>query len=92
MTIGLITAQTLKSPNGNFVMHFSLNEMGTPTYELHYKGLPVIKPSKLGLELIGNSQEEFNTAIKNEKANDASLYDGFQIVDTHNSTSHREWS
>ncbi len=91
MTIGLITAQTLKSPNGNFVMHFSLNEMGTPTYELHYKGLPVIKPSKLGLELIGNSQEEFNTAIKNEKANDASLYDGFQIVDTHNSTLDETW-
>ncbi len=41
----------LKSPDGNFIMNFSLTGQGIPTYELSYKGNAVIKPSKLGLEL-----------------------------------------
>ncbi len=44
-------AQELKSPDGKFVMNFSLVENGTPSYRLVYKGKVVIKPSKLGLEL-----------------------------------------
>ncbi len=46
-----IVAQELSSPNGNFKMNFSLDASGTPVYSLAYKGKPVIKPSKLGIEL-----------------------------------------
>ena len=47
----LAAAQTVKSPNGNVSVTFSLSEKGQPTYEMSYKGKTVCKPSHLGLEL-----------------------------------------
>ena len=91
MTIGLLSAQSLKSPDGNFTAFFSINDAGTPSYALHYKGSPIIKPSKLGMELMGTNQEEFNSEIKNEKGHETSLYDGFQIVDITNSVFDETW-
>ena len=44
--------EKLLSPDGNLCMTFSLNKEGTPTYELSYKNKEVIKPSKLGLDLV----------------------------------------
>ena len=44
-------AQTVTSPNGNVSVKFSLSDSGQPTYEMHYKGKTVCKPSHLGLEL-----------------------------------------
>lgn len=46
-----VNAQKLTSPDGNFVMNFSLSPEGAPVYELSYKDKPIIKPSTLGLEL-----------------------------------------
>ncbi len=43
-----LTAQTITSPDGNFQMVFRLNEEGTPTYSLTYKGKTVIQESRLG--------------------------------------------
>lgn len=50
-------AQELTSPDGNFRMLFYADEKGTPVYELFYHGNPVIKPSKLGLELKEKTQK-----------------------------------
>jgi hypothetical protein len=36
---------------GNMALTFSLNEQGSPTYEVNYKQQPVIKPSMLGFTL-----------------------------------------
>ena len=91
LTVGLISAQTLKSPNGEFELLFSVDNVGTPMYELYYKGKRVINQSKLGLELIGNSQEEFNSEIKNEKGGETSLYDGFHVAAIQNSTFDETW-
>jgi hypothetical protein len=44
-------AEEIKSPNRNLTLSFSLEADGAPTYSLTYKGRPVIKPSRLGLEL-----------------------------------------
>lgn len=54
-------AQEIKSPDGHFLLQFSLNSQGTPLYQLTYKGKPVIKSSKLGLELkdVPSFQEGF---------------------------------
>ena len=60
-------AQQIKSPEGNFIMEFSLLKDGTPTYSLKYKNKEVIKPSTLGLEL------------KNDKK---SLLNDFVVVDS----------
>jgi len=43
-------AESIKSPNGNLELNFVVKE-GIPTYQLTYKNKPVIKESKLGLEL-----------------------------------------
>jgi len=69
-------AQQLKSPEGKFVMEFSLQNDGTPTYNLKYKNKEVVKTSKLGLEL------------KDDKK---SLLNDFTIVDTKTSTFDETW-
>jgi glucan 1,4-alpha-glucosidase len=55
-----VTAQELKSPDGKLTMTFSLQPDGTPTYQLQFKGKPVIKPSALGLELKGDAKSLLN--------------------------------
>ncbi|HEX9151908.1 MAG TPA: glycoside hydrolase family 97 protein [Flavobacterium sp.] len=69
-------SQQLKSPNEKFVMEFSLQNDGTPSYSLNYKGKAVVKPSKLGLEL------------KNDKK---SLLNDFTVIDTKTSTFDETW-
>ncbi|MFC6095328.1 glycoside hydrolase family 97 protein [Flavobacterium qiangtangense] len=46
----LVNGQTITSPNKNLSLKFELKN-GVPSYELTYKGKPVIKPSKLGIEI-----------------------------------------
>ena len=46
----MLSATEVKSPNGNLVLNFAL-EQGRPTYTLSYKGKEVVRPSHLGLEL-----------------------------------------
>ena len=46
-----LSAQTVKSPDGNLSVTFSLNDKGTPVYQVDYKGKTVINPSTLGIEL-----------------------------------------
>jgi hypothetical protein len=69
-------SQQLKSPNGKFVMEFTLQNDGTPSYQLNYKNKAVIKTSKLGLEL------------KNDKK---SLLNDFTVVDQKTSTVNENW-
>ena len=69
-------SQQLKSPNGKFVMEFSLQNDGTPSYSLNYKNKAVVKPSKLGLEL------------KNDKK---SLLNDFTVIDSKATTFDENW-
>ncbi|MFE3868322.1 glycoside hydrolase family 97 protein [Flavobacterium sp. LS2P90] len=69
-------SQQLKSPNGKFVMEFSLQNDGTPSYNLNYKSKAVVKPSKLGLEL------------KDDKK---SLLNDFTVVATKTATFDENW-
>ena len=73
------------------MLNFSVDDTGAPVYNLYYKDALVIKPSKLGLELIGNTKEEFNNEIKKEKNYTTSLYDGFNIVNIKNSLFDETW-
>ena len=41
--VGLFAAQKLQSPNGKFVMNFSVQAGGYPVYQLSYKGKEIIK-------------------------------------------------
>ncbi|CAL68384.1 glycoside hydrolase family 97 protein [Christiangramia forsetii] len=49
--INFSKAQSFQSPNGDLQMNFSLQEDGTPVYNLTFKGNDVVKTSKLGLQL-----------------------------------------
>lgn len=79
ITLGL-RAQELLSPSGKLKLQFALDASGAPTYSLSYKGKAVIKPSKLGLELTGNTKKvEFSGAGEgNEGQISSSLYDEFE--------------
>lgn len=68
-------AQTLQSPNGQLHAQFSV-ENGESVYQLSYKGKTVVKPSKMGLELV----------------NDTHLTRDFSIIDTKTATFDETWT
>ncbi len=72
----ILNAQEIKSPNGKFVLAFTVQADGTPVYSLSYNNKTVIKPSKLGLEL------------KNDRK---SLLNDFTIADTKTSSFDETW-
>ncbi|WP_278989153.1 glycoside hydrolase family 97 protein [Segatella bryantii] len=84
LTPFLVSAQTVKSPNGQIIVNFSLTGNGQPTYEMTYKGRAVVKPSHLGLELAKDKHAS-------KGLRETSLMDGFQILNTKSSTFDEIW-
>ena len=80
----MAVAQTVKSPNGNVVLTFSLTDNGRPTYEMTYKGKAVVKPSHLGLELAKDKHVSMGME-------ESDLMEGFSIVDTRESSFDETW-
>lgn len=80
----MAAAQTVKSPDGNVALTFTLSDNGRPTYEMTYKGRAVVKPSHLGLELAKDRH-----ASKGKDETD--LMDGFKITDTRISSFDETW-
>ena len=83
----------LSSPNGQLTMRFTLTAQGEPTYALSYKGKPVIKPSKLGLELKATTYEDYSTeggtrATGNSQTN---LQSHFTLAGSETSTFDETW-
>jgi hypothetical protein len=70
-----LTAQELKSPDGNLVLTFHLDQSGTPLYQLKYKNKQVLKESKMGF------------VIKS----DIALNTDFQITETKFQTENLVW-
>lgn len=81
--VGLFSAQRLQSPDGKFVMSFSVQDGGYPVYQLSYKGKEIIKQSRLGFEL----------KTKDAKANDPQnfLNNNFEITDIRTATFDETW-
>ena len=77
-------AGEVKSPNGNIVVNFSIDGQGRPTYEMSYKGRPVVLPSHLGLELAKDKH-----ASKGLKETD--LIDGFTLKSESTSEFDETW-
>lgn len=86
-------AQKLISPSGELELTFSLTDEGTPAYRLDYKNKPVVKTSKLGLELTGNTQKvEFTGEGKSQKESPVhSLHDNFTLIDQQRVTFDETW-
>ena len=80
----LALAGSIKSPNGNIELKFSLDDKGRPTYEMSYKGKAVINPSHLGLELAKDRHASFSVYEKD-------LMEGFTIAKEETSTFDETW-
>ena len=80
----VVNGQTVKSPNGNITVSFSLTGNGIPTYEMTYKGKAVVKPSHLGLELAKNKHAS-------KGMEETSLMDGFEKTGTKTTTFDETW-
>ena len=79
-----VAAQTVSSPNGAISVSFSLADGGRPTYEMTYKGRPVVKPSHLGLELAKDKHATKGFA-------ETSLMDGFTASHSEVSSFDETW-
>ena len=77
-------AGSVKSPNGNVELKFSIDDYGRPVYEMTYKQRPVVLPSHLGLEL---AKDKHASAGMNE----TDLMDGFTVKDEKTSTFDETW-
>ena len=68
-------AEGVSSPSGTVRVDFELAAGGVPTYSVAFKQRPVVKPSRMGLELRGGKN----------------LMDGFEVVRTSTSTFDETW-
>jgi len=85
-----LSAQELVSPDGNLKMQFSIQQGGIPTYALTYKGKTVIKPSKMGLELV-NEQMTAGFGTDETLQITSSLYNNFHVSQTQTATFDETW-
>ena len=73
-----LTAQTIKSPDGNLTLKFQLTNTGQPQYELMFGTKYVIKPSRLGIEL--KNQNSFVEGFSIAKVDTSSFDNTWQPV------------
>ena len=81
------------SPDGNIVVSFDVDG-GRPVYSVDYKGVQVVKPSYLGLELDSeNGRNDFSSfSMDKAGADKLSLCTGFELTDTQTSTLDEIWT
>ena len=78
-----LQATEVKSPNGNIVLNFTVED-GRPTYTLLYKGKEVVRPSHLGLELAKDKHASLGL-------NERDLMDGFLLDKEETSSFDETW-
>ena len=97
LSIQLLTAQQLASPDGNLLLNFRVNSEGAPVYDLAYKGKAVVKPSTLGFELKREKTDEpvsfdnFNLKVSEKADQKMNLYNGFEVQDVQTATFDETW-
>ena len=81
------------SPDGNIVVTFDIDE-GRPVYSVDYKGVQVVAPSYLGLELDSeNGRNDFSSfSMDKAGADKLSLCTGFELTDSKTSTFNETWT
>ena len=62
-----VNAQHLTSPNSHFSLSFNVDEQGIPSYSLTYKNQLIIKPSKLGIDLVNETNLVANFVLTDQK-------------------------
>ncbi|RQP14763.1 MAG: glycoside hydrolase family 97 protein [Chryseobacterium sp.] len=82
-------AQSLKSPDGRFEMHFQLKD-GVPVYNLKFNNKLVVEDSKLGLRLLPANYSAFGTGPQSEKVTDLNF--GFVKTDEKRDNKNEPWN
>ena len=80
----MVLAGSVKSPNGDIELKFSVDNMGRPVYEMTYKDKAVINPSHLGLILAKDKHASMGM-------NENDLMNGFTIKDEQTSEFDETW-
>ena len=83
--------ETLKSPDGNLEMTFTLSGDGTPLYALKHGGKDVVLDSRLGYmlrgDLYGNTPENY----MQESYDPVDFCSGFAVVNTATTSFDQTW-
>lgn len=76
MVTNIVFSQDFYSPSKNFKLSISLSSKGEFTYKLSFQNKEIIKPSKLGIELL----------------REPALMDGFEIINIEQNEIYEKWS
>ncbi len=90
---GVLSGETLSSPDGKLSMVFALSDAGEPMYSLSYDGKPVIRPSHLGYTLRGEfkgGHPQGGTSVK-EYGTPRDLCKGFSLLDVARDSLDETW-
>lgn len=88
----VLSAQTLRSPNGSMEMHFRLSEEGVPSYSLKYEGRDVVLDSRLGYVFRGDAYGNTPENYMHEKYDPVDFGSGFTLVDEARTSLDETWS
>ena len=73
-----VASHSVASPDGNLKLSFSLTDEGVPTYKIDYKDIPVVKTSRLGMEL--NEENSLMDKFRINKVSTSSFDETWQPV------------
>ena len=73
-----VASHSVASPDGNLKLSFSLTDEGVPTYKIDYKDIPVVKTSRLGMEL--NEENSLMDKVRINKVSTSSFDETWQPV------------
>ena len=83
--------ETAYSPDHNIAVNFEVRD-GIPVYNVEYNGRPVIKDSRLGLELaLVKANSDFNNFDNKQSVDQNSLQDGFSLLSARYASFDETW-
>ena len=78
LSYGILRAETLKSPDGNIVLDFELDN-GVPVYKVDYKGNYVTKVKSV--EIVKSDDSEYLNTLKEQTEN---IYSAYNNIENYN--------
>lgn len=87
-----VSAQSLRSPDGNLELRFAIAEGGVPTYSLSYKDREVVRPSALGFEFVEDAYATFGDFNSKREKQVFPMNRGFVSLGSEQSSFDETWT
>ncbi|MBP3534295.1 MAG: glycoside hydrolase family 97 N-terminal domain-containing protein, partial [Alistipes sp.] len=87
-----VSAQSLRSPDGNLELRFAIAEGGVPTYSLSYKDREVVRPSALGFEFVEDAYATFGDFNSKRETRVFPMNRGFVSLGSEQSSFDETWT